>query len=191
MTFGMVLFHLALHQLPGEEISDPVAERSFFHASQILQSYDPRKYFVIALGSNAAPIASAIRTLIGDNKLLANYFIELPVENYHQMDTDPFKKRMALAKIIPSPLVLNGREVVLVRILGTGKVMENFSVDVSSHLRHRPFGQTDRGSILLEPDEVRSDQKINGYFIAHPKFEPKLAKLKPDIERRLLGAVSI
>ncbi len=143
-----------------QDIPSDVAKSAFEAAAEVLTTYPPERYYIVGLGTNSSPIASAMRVLIGDPKLLENYLMEIPVEGYrtHIPETSPHKIRAAWDRILPSPTELQGREPVLLRVLLGGITIDRMGRDVKNHIRV--------AQDISNSESNRENQKIHAYFVA-------------------------
>jgi hypothetical protein len=179
-----------------EETSDSILETDLLQRSQtysqdLLNRFDPKKYFVIGFGNTTALTGAYLRDKLGPN--YKNYYKELMVSGINDyMISEGNKKEINFKEtffkmmdmIIPPDEILKGRKIIIHRVLWMGATHLSFTALLKEYKKRRP--ELKFGAYFIGYEDV-----LDNEFLFHDNvFNPKDIVVKKDdsFTRKLLDS---
>lgn len=118
------------------EIVDNRFEQSQIYAQNILKKYPPSEFVIWGLGRTTGLVAERLRQLSEKE----DYVFEVPVESIAEIiKLGPFHQNLFFERILPSPEVLQGRHLVLFRVLWHSISMSLISQPLIDYLKFKKY----------------------------------------------------
>lgn len=150
------------------EMIDTRFEQSQIHAQNILKKYPPSQFVIWGLGRTTGLVAERLRQLSGKE----DYVIEVPVENIAEiikMSSD--QQNLFFERVLPPSDALQGRHLVLFRVLWHSLSMTLISESLINHLVSKQYP-------LPLYTYLISDQKANKLpLFQYPERKPYLKNM--------------
>lgn len=147
---------------------DPRIEESQRLARELIKEYPPDKFVVVGLGRTTGVTGEWMRQLSGRD----NYFVDAPIEHLKNVLNTPHENKL-WKSILPSPEALNGRRIVIHRVLWNGSTMGALIESLNQHLKQR--NSKEKTVLHLAAAE-------DGF--GHGNFERRWKQV-PDVDERL------